>query len=303
MHDSTISRFQIQAPDGFDLSLVVRSHGWYDLAPLRWDAARCELGFDVALDESTGVSVAVRQAGDVLRGTAQARSALSAAQRREVKRIARWCLRLDEDLTEFYRLAREDDRIAWAAELGAGRILRAPSPYEDLIKILCTTNCSWSLTRLMVSRLVDNLGVDAPAGKTFPLASTMARKRESFYRDTIRAGYRSPHFVKLAKMTDRGEIDPTSWASAADCADLRKQLLALPGIGPYAAAHLLRLSGHYEDAGIDSWVRGKFKQMYGLRKPPSDERIERRYRRFGRWAGLALWMDHTRDWHVTEAAV
>jgi 3-methyladenine DNA glycosylase/8-oxoguanine DNA glycosylase len=40
--------------------------------------------------------------------------------------------RLDEDLSAFYELVR-DDELAWCT-LGAGRMLRAPTVFEDVVK-------------------------------------------------------------------------------------------------------------------------------------------------------------------------
>jgi 3-methyladenine DNA glycosylase/8-oxoguanine DNA glycosylase len=42
--------------------------------------------------------------------------------------------RLDEDLSGFYELVREDD-LAWVV-LGAGRMLRAPTVFEDVVKTI-----------------------------------------------------------------------------------------------------------------------------------------------------------------------
>jgi 3-methyladenine DNA glycosylase/8-oxoguanine DNA glycosylase len=42
--------------------------------------------------------------------------------------------RLDEDLSGFYALVREDE-LAWCA-LGAGRMLRAPTVFEDVVKTI-----------------------------------------------------------------------------------------------------------------------------------------------------------------------
>jgi hypothetical protein len=44
--------------------------------------------------------------------------------------------RLDEDLSRFYELVR-DDELAWCA-LGAGRMLRAPTAFEDVVKTMRT---------------------------------------------------------------------------------------------------------------------------------------------------------------------
>jgi 3-methyladenine DNA glycosylase/8-oxoguanine DNA glycosylase len=44
--------------------------------------------------------------------------------------------RLDEDLSAFYELV-SDDELAWCA-LGAGRMLRAPTVFEDVVKTNCT---------------------------------------------------------------------------------------------------------------------------------------------------------------------
>ena len=41
--------------------------------------------------------------------------------------------RLDEDLSGFYTLVGEDGELSWCAR-GAGRMLRAPTVFEDVVK-------------------------------------------------------------------------------------------------------------------------------------------------------------------------
>src|SRR6478752_3759645 len=85
----------------------------------------------------------------------------------KLKRTVAHMFRLDEDLSAFYELVREDD-LSWCG-LGAGRMLRAPTVFEDVVKTICTTNTAWSGTRRMTAALVDNLGAKAPGGRrTFP---------------------------------------------------------------------------------------------------------------------------------------
>jgi 3-methyladenine DNA glycosylase/8-oxoguanine DNA glycosylase len=45
--------------------------------------------------------------------------------------------RLDEDVSAFYELVCEDD-LAWVV-LGAGRMLRAPTVFEDVVKTIRTS--------------------------------------------------------------------------------------------------------------------------------------------------------------------
>ncbi len=64
----------------------------------------------------------------------------------------RHMLRLDEDLSAFYAMAAADPVLAWVPN-GAGRMLRSPTVFEDLVKTICTTNCTWSATVRMVTAL------------------------------------------------------------------------------------------------------------------------------------------------------
>ncbi len=45
--------------------------------------------------------------------------------------------RLDEDLSGFYALVHKDE-LSWCA-LGAGRMLRAPTVFEDVVKTICSS--------------------------------------------------------------------------------------------------------------------------------------------------------------------
>jgi N-glycosylase/DNA lyase len=273
---------QIAAPAGFDLDLTARSHGWYDLPP-----------FDLEANTLRTIVVVEGRAHDVT-----IRPGLEVQPNHpRIREVVRAMLQLDEDLAPFYALAKDDPAIAWAASRGAGRMLRAPTVFEDVIKMLCTTNCSWSLTRIMVKNLVEHLGLAAPSGKkAFPTPEAMAKKNEKFYREIVRAGYRAPHLMKISREVASGKLDLECFRALRDTTELRERLLELPGIGPYAAENLLRLLGHYDFLGLDSWCRGRLKELYP-RARDVDRFAARRYKKFGRFMGLAMWLDLTRDWH------
>src|SRR5205814_4596185 len=118
---------------------------------------------------------------------------------RDLDAAVRRILNLDEDLSEFYVLVQDDPDLSWAAG-GAGRMLRTPTVFEAVIKTVCTTNCAWSATVRMVSALVDNLGepVSGRDERAFPTPEAMASAPESFYREVVRAGYRSAYLRSLA---------------------------------------------------------------------------------------------------------
>ena len=55
--------------------------------------------------------------------------------------------------------------------------------------------------------------------------------------------------------------------------ELAAQLLALPGVGPYAAAHIMMLLGRYSRLILDSWTRPKYLRVSGAKQAKdSDDR-------------------------------
>jgi 3-methyladenine DNA glycosylase/8-oxoguanine DNA glycosylase len=77
--------------------------------------------------------------------------------------------------------------------------------------------------------------------------------------------------------------------------ELAARLQALPGVGPYAAAHIMMLAGRHSLLVLDSWTRPTYARLTG-KKTVSDAAIERRFRRYGRYRGLAFWLFLTRGW-------
>jgi 3-methyladenine DNA glycosylase/8-oxoguanine DNA glycosylase len=219
----------------------------------------------------------------------------------ELTATLRRILGLDADFSAFYARAAADPALAWVTR-GAGRFIRSATAFEDVVKTICTTNCAWSATIRMTDALVNGLGdpVDgAPGERLFPTAAAMAKAPEAWYRDTARTGYRGPYLRAIAKDVVAGKLDLEAWAAAPPETlsddELEARLLELPGVGPYAAAHILMLMGRYPKLVLDSSTRPKYARLNG-RKPRSDASIVRRFKPYGRFAGLAFWCYVTSDW-------
>jgi 3-methyladenine DNA glycosylase/8-oxoguanine DNA glycosylase len=300
------SQFRLVGAGGepVDLRRTISSHGVADLPPNRIDEEKWTLELTLPVDGARPRTVIVSAGRPGYGRVDIAGREPGAAARARLLEAVKHVLRLDEDLSPFYEVALADPELAWVAK-GAGRMLRSPTVFEDVVKTICTTNTVWSATVRMVSALVEHLGRPAAGappgafGRAFPTPVAMAEAGEDFYRDVVRAGYRGAYLRSLAASVAGGELDLEELARA-DAEELPDdevgaRLLALPGVGPYATAHIMMLVGRYSRLILDSWSRPKYLRVSGAKRA-KDSIIERRFRPYGPYAGLAFWLYITRDW-------
>ena len=292
-----------------DLRRTIASHGVADLPPNRIDEEAWTLELTLPVNRSAPRTVRV-SAGRSGYGRMEVVGArVGSAQQRRLLEAVGHVLRLDEDLSPFYEVASADPDLSWVTS-GAGRMLRSPTVFEEVVKTICTTNTVWSATVRMVTALVEHLGRPAAGappgafGRAFPTPEAMAEAGEDFYRDVVRAGYRGAYLKSLAASVAGGELDLEELArlDADELPDeeVAARLLALPGVGPYATAHIMLLLGRYSRLILDSWSRPKYLRVAGAKRA-KDTTIERRFRGYGPYAGLAFWLYITRDWVDDEA--
>jgi len=287
--------------ESVDLQRTLLSHGFVELPPMRLDEEVPSLELTLTLNgKARTVEIRSGRRG-YARVTVLGRAPSAGAAEELVARV-RHVLALDEDLSDFYALVAEDADLSWSAS-GAGRMLRAPTVFEDVIKTISTTNTAWSATRRMVTALVTNLGSEAPGGRhAFPTPDAMAAADERFYKEVVRSGYRGPYFRAIASEVAAGELDLEALLDPElPDGEVEARLLALPGVGPYATAQMLMLLGRYSNLILDSWSRPKYAKLNG--RKASDKTIQRRFRRYGRYAGLAFWLYVTRDWIAEPAGI
>jgi N-glycosylase/DNA lyase len=290
---------KIRTPQNFNFKRTVISHGWYGLLPFSLDSEKWVLTRVIDFPARPPVTIAMTGRKGHVRVTTS--RPLNERETAKVMRDARHILRLDDDLELFYLATGTDADFGWIATQGAGRMLRSPTVFEDLVKMICTTNCSWALTVKMVTGLVENLGCESDNVKggrrSFPTAKAMAAMPLKFFVDEVRAGYRAPYLKELADRVAAGELDVEEWlTSPLSTAELTKQIKGVKGVGNYAAENLLKLLGRYDGLALDSWTRARFFKLRNSGRKANDKKIARYYSRFNEWRGLALWCDVTRDW-------
>ena len=285
----------IEIPDTFSFRSTIYSHGWCQLAPFAIDEENWRLSYVFRDGKNRApVSATISEEAGRLRIDLDRKPANS----ENIINDARHLLRLDDDLDGLYESVAGHERLNWVAEKRAGRLLRSATVFEDLVKTICTTNCSWGLTKSMVTNLVEKLGEATKKGRrAFPTPNAMASVSSDFYRNEIRAGYRSTYFVELAESVVLRKLDPEAWlTSDLPTPELKKEMKKVKGVGDYAAENLLKLVGRYDGLALDSWLRSQFYKNHNKEKVCPDKKIEKHYKKFGKWRGLVIWCDMTEKW-------
>ncbi len=273
----------------FSFAAVADSHGWRQLAPFRGD--QNELFYVIRLATTRVIELRLAGADGAVRVAADA--SLEPAEEAEVASTVTWMLGLDQDLSPFYAAAQGEPKLAGVAAGAKGRILRSPTLFEDVVKTILTTNTIWGSTKRMVANLVALFGDPLPADpsrRAFPTPAQLAATDEATLRNAARLGYRAPYVLDLARREAAGALNLEALRTAdLPTPELRKRLLALKGVGPYAVANLLMLLGRYDAIPIDTWALSVVSKEWHGGAPIGPAEVEAAFARWGRWKGLAFW--------------
>ena len=291
-------RLTLSARPPFSLSAVVRSHGWIRLAPFREDERTGGLTCVERLQSGRVVALLIQQASDGV--CVEIDGQLSEDETEDVERQVAWMLALNQDSSAFYALARQEPKLAHVEERAQGRILRSPTMFEDTVKTILTTNTSWGGTIRMVEALVSRFAPPLPgdpARHAFPTPDQLAATDVDTLRTVTRLGYRAPYVLELARQVADGTLDLEGLKSSdVPTPELRRRLLAIKGVGDYAAANLLMLLGRYDFLPVDSWALKMVSQEWYNGEPVGRAEVEAAFERWGEWKGLAYWFW---DWSAT----
>jgi 3-methyladenine DNA glycosylase/8-oxoguanine DNA glycosylase len=301
-------KFTLSARPPFKFLSVINSHGWRQLAPFSYDELTNTLSYILRL--STGRVIELKF-HDAIDGIMVETEKLDKLEKKEVRDTVIWMFALDLDFSRFYTAARGEPKLTRAKKLSLGRLLRAPTLFEDVVKTILTTNTPWAATKNMTRKLVDEFGFalsggssssrpvdEAQNNKAFPTPEAIAASNPDYIKEKIRVGYRAPAIHQLAVRVASGQLDLESLrASDMPTLDLRRELMRINGVGPYAAANLLMLLGRHDFIPIDSSALAAVSTEWYKGGPVTGKEVEKHFAKWGEFKGLAFWFW---DWKIDQ---
>jgi 3-methyladenine DNA glycosylase/8-oxoguanine DNA glycosylase len=126
------SEIRLKGPSGepVDFARTIVSHGVAELPPNELDLDARKLVTTLAVPG--GARTVRLSSTDHIIGIELVSGRAGERQAEVIRNTVRHMFRLDEDLSEFYAIVRDDPELSWCA-LGAGRMLRAPTVFEDVV--------------------------------------------------------------------------------------------------------------------------------------------------------------------------
>jgi 3-methyladenine DNA glycosylase/8-oxoguanine DNA glycosylase len=282
--------FTITPPTPFNLPAVVRSHGWIQMLPFS-ETPDHGLSYVIRLSTGKVLRFEVHAPGPNL--SVATTELLNETEQVELSQTITWMLDLNQDFTEFYALARQEPKLVKTVVRQAGRVLRSPTLFEDVIRTLLTTNTLWKHTlrmcRELTTRYGDPLSCE-PDQHAFPTSERLAQVEEPTLREECRMGYRAPYVNELAHRVASGGLDlEVLKTSTLSTLELRKELMSIKGVGGYAAANLLMLLGRYDYVPVDSWALKIVSNEFFGREKVTPKQVLSTFEHWGKWQGLAFW--------------
>ena len=283
-------KFNLPARPPFNFQSVVQSHGWGQCLPFRLEEKTGNLSYTLRLSSGKIAALLISAYPD---GIQVETVSLSGPEKREVDSALDWMFALDMDLSAFYNAIRGEAPLSHVEERALGRVLRSPTFFEDVIRTILTTNTLWTATIRMTANLVNQFGEPLPTDpqrKAFPTPERLASSTEAQLRTETRLGYRAPYILNLAQRVTSNELNLESFkTSKLPTIELRKELMKIQGIGPYAAANLLMILGRADYMPIDSWALKMVSQEWHDGQTVTPAQVQAAFEKWGEWKGLVYW--------------
>ncbi|MFL6499876.1 MAG: DNA-3-methyladenine glycosylase family protein [Candidatus Udaeobacter sp.] len=189
--------------------------------------------------------------------------------RRPLPRIIEHYFALDHQLAEIRNSFPKDPVMNAARVCCRGlRIIRQPK-WECLATFICSSMKQVAHIRQISLALRKRFGeerrIDDHLVYSFPSARRLAQASEKELIE-CKLGYRAKNLRSTARLVSSGQAELDAWSDLPD-AELRKQLCALPGVGPKVANCVMLFA--YERLRafpIDVWIERVLRQHYFSRR-------------------------------------
>ena len=258
---------------------LILGHGWVFLEPFSHSLKPIKLR-RILFDDSSKQVIELEIFLEEEKANVFSKGKLSLSQKDFVLNEITRVLRLEEDFSDFLKVWEKENKNLSLPSPHAGALLRSPTVFEDVVKTICTTNCSWTNTRMMVSNL-------CKFGKgSFPSPKQLVEIGKGNLKEKVRAGYRADYLFEFAKRIVDKELNPESWDTLS-ISDSRSIVSGIRGVGQYALDHIMFLLGDYSGIPVDSEVTSWIKKNYGEKAGSSPNSIRRIFEPYGKWSFLA----------------
>lgn len=261
-------------PD-FSFLETVSAHGWRQLLPFVWNEDALTLARTEEFSEHL-ITLTISAADDAV----QIETDRDCGEAELAARVSRM-LQIDLPLTGFHAYCRTQPELTGIADCRRGRLLRSPTLWEDVVKVIATTNTTWAQTISMSARLVQEFG---RKGRAFPSAAEIAEVSLDDFAAKARMGYRAAYVHAIAVAIAEGSLELEAWQTELTADTLRRSLLSLPGIGPYGAACLLLYLGKPAHVNSDSVARTLLAKEIG--QSVTDKDVHAFFKPHSEWQGL-----------------
>ncbi len=197
----------------------------------------------------------------------------------EIKTNIVWHLGLNEDLKPFYSLVRDDPVLNASIAMHYGAKDKPTfSMFEAVIGNICSQNVTFKRLYSMMQNLCERFG-DALEleGRTYYAFTRPEQLAEASLAEirACKVGYRDKLIKDAASSVARGEVD-LEHMRALPNEVARKELMKLPGVGPYTAdLAILCALGRRDILHLDSFVREVLWRFYFDGQQVSDKELQK----------------------------
>jgi DNA-3-methyladenine glycosylase II len=281
-------------PYNFDLT-VHKPAGWWWSTPTEvygehtlWTATRFR-GRLIGLKlESTGTLMKPK-----VRCSIFSEKAADGLEKREIARMLRRALRMDEDIAEFYELAKKDEILRDVIQDLCGMHTPAwPELFPALILAVTLQMAPMKRSNKMMDLLIDQFGEDAcfdgKKVRYWPSPEKISASAADDLKTKAKLGYRAQSLFSIASTLKTG-FPTMDELYGMIPEEAKKKLMTLRGIGEYSAEIIMPRMGF----PLDVWSAKIFHILFfGKETESPREKIpelkKMAEKRWGKWRGHAF---------------
>jgi 3-methyladenine DNA glycosylase/8-oxoguanine DNA glycosylase len=289
------THISVTTPADFNFRSTLNSHGWERLEPFSLNRERQVLTRIERLpSQLSHLEIAQAAQNDVtIDVTVHSETPLNPADQAYVTEFIAHCFSFNWDMSRCYAKVSDNPTYSFIKTERLGRLLLAPSMWENLVKTQFLTNTHARRTTTMAAKFC-TMGDPFGEKHAFPTPEQVLANTLDQLEKQTGTGYRAKYIRSLAEAIVLG-FDPESLRNPAlSYEEIYEQVRALRGFGPYSASYVLKLLGRFERISIDTVICRYFKAIAGQANATDDD-INAYYARFGEFKGLVAWWEVSRQ--------